>query len=357
MHQKSRRVYPTFLLRQTGGATRTLLLSLLAALLLLLAAGAWWLHQPMALSQPVVDVSIEPGSTPKEVARAWVVAGVQASPTLIFQWFRLSGQSRQIRAGSYELTVGATPRDLLRMMVRGDERLSVVKLIEGWTFTRFRVELAQAEGLKATTAGMSDSEIMAQLGAPGLAPEGQFFPDSYSYAKGSSDVAVMRRAFAAMQKQLNAAWQEKQPDSTLRTPQEALILASIVEKETGRESDRPMIAGVFNNRLRVGMPLQTDPTVIYGLGDQFDGNLRRSHLQTDTPFNTYTRTGLPPTPIAMPGKAALLAAVRPADTKALYFVARGDGSSAFSATLAEHNRAVNQYQRAARASGTSRKSP
>jgi UPF0755 protein len=345
MHQKSSRVYPTSSVRQTGAVFGRLLLVLFAAALLLSGTAAWWLQQPMPLAQPAVELSIEPGSTPKDVARAWVAAGVQTSPVLLYQWFRLSGQSRLIRAGSYQLDQGATPRDLLRMMVRGDERLSQVKLIEGWTFKRFRAELGQADGLKPTTAGLSEADIMAQLGSPGLPPEGQFFPDSYSYAKGSTDLAVLRRAFRAMQKQLDAAWQQRQPGTLLKTPQEALILASIVEKETGRESDRPMISGVFNNRLRAGMPLQTDPTVIYGLGDQFDGNLRKVHLLTDTPFNTYTRPGLPPTPIAMPGKAALLAAVKPADTRALYFVARGDGSSAFSATLAEHNRAVNQYQR------------
>ncbi len=330
---------------------RSLLLLVLAACVAMAGGGAWWLSQPLPLASPTVDLSIEAGSTPREIAKDWVDAGVASSPWLLYQWFRFSGQSRQIRAGSYELAQGATPRDLLRMMVRGDERLSVVKLIDGWTFKRFRAELAQADGLKQTTAGLSDSEIMAQLGMPGEAPEGQFFPDTYSYAKGSTDLAVMKRAASAMQKQLDAAWAQRQSNVVVKTPQEALILASIVEKETGREADRPMIAGVFNNRLRVGMPLQTDPSVIYGLGDQFDGNLRKVHLQTDTPYNTYTRAGLPPTPIAMPGKAALLAAVKPAETKALYFVARGDGSSAFSATLAEHNRAVNQYQRATRNPG------
>jgi UPF0755 protein len=313
------------------------------------AGAAWWLSQPLRLNAPSVELSIDAGSTPREVARAWAEAGVQAPPWALYQWFKLSGQSRQIRAGSYELVAGATPRDLLRMMVRGDERLAVVKLIEGWTFKRFRRELAGADGLKPTTASLNDEAIMAALGMPGVAPEGRFFPDTYSYAKGNTDIAVMKRALHAMQKQLDAAWAQRAADTRLKSADDALILASIVEKETGREADRPMIAGVFNNRLRIGMPLQTDPTVIYGLGDAFDGNLRRVHLQTDGPFNTYTRAGLPPTPIAMPGKAALMAAVRPADTRALYFVARGDGSSAFSSSLAEHNRAVNQYQRQARA--------
>jgi len=353
MHQKSHRVYPTSSVRQKGGLLRSLIVLLLLSALAMAAAGGWWLSQPLRLSSPTIDLSIEAGSTPRDIAKGWVDAGVQTSPWLLYQWFRLSGQSRQMKAGSYALDQGATPRDLLRMMVRGDERLSVVRLIEGWTFRRFRAELAQADGLKPVTAGLSDTEVMAQLGLPGLAPEGQFFPDTYSYAKGSTDLAVMKRALHAMQKQLDAAWAQRGANVALKSPQDALILASIVEKETGREADRTMIAGVFHNRLRIGMPLQTDPSVIYGVGEQFDGNLRKVHLQTDTPFNTYTRAGLPPTPIAMPGKAALLAAVQPADTRALYFVARGDGSSAFSATLAEHNRAVNQYQRAQRNPGKS----
>ncbi|WP_290641493.1 endolytic transglycosylase MltG [Aquabacterium sp.] len=357
MHQKSHRVYPTFSVRQKagvrGGALSTLLGLLVVLALSLGGATYWWLNQPLHLASPSIELSVESGATPRDIAREWVEAGVDASPWMLYEWFKLSGQSRQIRAGSYELSQGATPRDLLRMMVRGDERLSVVKLIDGWTFKRFRAELAQADGLKQVTAGLTDAEVMAQLGEPGIPAEGHFFPDTYSYAKGGTDLAVMKRALHAMQKQLDAAWAQRQANISVKTPQEALTLASIVEKETGRESDRPMIAGVFNNRLRIGMPLQTDPSVIYGLGDQFDGNLRKIHLQTDTPFNSYTRTGLPPTPIAMPGKAALLAAVRPADTKALYFVARGDGSSAFSTTLAEHNRAVNQYQRGQRNPGKS----
>ena len=186
---------------------------------------------------------------------------------------------------------------------------------------------------------------MEKLGKPGIHPEGRFFPDTYTYAKGSSDMAVLKRAAKAMDKRLDAAWALRNPDTPLKSPEQALTLASIVEKETGKPSDRGQIAGVFSNRLRVGMLLQTDPTVIYGMGDRFDGNIRKRDLQTDTPYNTYTRPGLPPTPIAMPGKAALLAAVQPAPTKALYFVARGDGTSQFSATLDEHNRAVNKYIR------------
>jgi len=229
--------------------------------------------------------------------------------------------------------------------VRGDESLGSARLIEGWKFRQFRAELAQAEGLKPSTAAWSDEELMAALGAPGVAPEGRFYPDTYTYSKGSSDLAVYRRAHRAMQQRLDAAWASRAADTPLKSPGDALTLASIVEKETGSPADRGKVAGVFVNRLRLGMPLQTDPAVIYGLGERFDGNLRKRDLLADAPYNTYTRSGLPPTPIAMPGKAALEAAVRPEPTKALYFVARGDGSSEFSDSLAAHNRAVNQYQR------------
>ena len=203
----------------------------------------------------------------------------------------------------------------------------------------------QRDGLRPETQGWTDQQIMTALGVPNLPAEGQFFPDTYAYAKGSTDLAVMRRAQRAMHRHLTEAWAQRAAASPLKSPQDALILASIVEKETGHGEDRGLVSGVFNNRLRIGMPLQTDPTVIYGLGDAFDGNLRKVHLQTDGPFNTYQRGGLPPTPIAMPGKAALLAAVRPDATRALYFVASGDGRSVFSETLADHNRAVNRYQR------------
>ena len=205
--------------------------------------------------------------------------------------------------------------------------------------------LAKAENLKPDSRALDDAALMAQFGRPGVAPEGRFYPDTYSYAKGTSDLTVLKRAMIAMDKHLQQAWQSRSANAALKSPEEVLILASIVEKETGKAQDRPEISGVFNNRLRIGMRLQTDPTVIYGLGDAFDGNLRRVHLTTDNPWNTYTRSGLPPTPIAMPGKASLLAAVQPAKTQAIYFVAKGDGSSHFSATLDEHNRAVNRYQR------------
>ena len=309
------------------------------------AAAAWWLHEPLTTGAEPLELAIEPGTTPRGVARDVVAAGAQANAQLLYAWFRLSGQDRLIKAGNYEIPAGTTPRGLLRMLVRGEEALRTLTLVEGWSFKQVRQALAKEELIKQDTAQLSAEQIMAQLGRPGVPAEGRFFPDTYSYAKGSSDLALLRRALHAMDRKLEAAWALRSPDLPLKTPAEALVLASIVEKETGRASDRPQIAGVFANRLRTGMLLQTDPTVIYGMGDKFDGNLRRRDLQTDTPWNTYTRPGLPPTPIAMPGKAALLAAVQPAPTRALYFVAKGDGSSHFSASLDEHNRAVNRYQR------------
>ncbi len=304
-----------------------------------------WLNRPMEMPSSGVDLSIEPGSSAKDVAASVAQAGVRVQPVLLYGWFRVSGQSRQIKAGSYELDGQTTPRSLLNKLVQGDEALRSVTLVEGWTFKQFLQALSKAQALQDDAALLSTEALMERLGKPGLQPEGHFFPDTYTYAKGSSDIAVLQRAIRAMDKKLEAAWATRGPNSALQTPEQVLILASIVEKETGTPSDRAQIAAVFNNRLRIGMRLQTDPTVIYGLGDKFDGNLRKVDLITDTPWNTYTRVGLPPTPISMPGKAALLAAVQPAQSKALYFVARGDGSSQFSATLDEHNRAVNKYQR------------
>lgn len=321
-----------------------LALSVLAAV-----AGAvavqWWLVRPLELAQESVEVSIEPGSSPRDVAQAWVRAGVQTSPRLLYEWFRWSGESRKIRAGSYAIQRGASPVTLLDKMVRGDEVLANVRLVEGWTFRQFRAELARSENMKQSTAAMSDAQVMSALGAPDLHPEGRFFPDTYAFSKGTSDLAVLRRAFAAMQRRLDAAWARRATDSPLKSPAQALILASIVEKETGSPAERALVAAVFTNRLRLGMPLQTDPTVIYGMGERFDGNLRKRDLLTETAYNTYVHFGLPPTPIAMPGAASLLAAVQPPSSRALYFVARGDGTSEFSETLAAHNRAVDKYQR------------
>ena len=332
---------------------RNALLTVLLVLVIALASAAgvvaWWLNRPLPLATATVELSIEPGTAPRDVAAAWVRAGVLTEPWALYQWFRASGDARRIRAGSYELEPGITPRTLLAKMVQGDEAFERVRLIEGWTFRQFRAALAAAPHLKAASAGLSEAQLMAAIGQPGVAAEGRFFPDTYLYSRGVSDLTVMRRAALMQGRRLAAVWAERAPNLPIQTPEQALVLASIVEKETGRPADRGLVAGVFINRLRIGMPLQTDPTVIYGISDAlglpFDGNLRKRDLLTDTPFNTYTRNGLPPTPIAMPGLASLRAAVQPQATPALYFVARGDGSSVFSSTLAAHNRAVNQFQR------------
>jgi UPF0755 protein len=333
--------------RVIKGFFKGLVVLVLLALALAVAA-TFWVQRPMTQLKPVavpIDLSIEPGTSAKAIAQAVVDAGLDTSPIFLYVWFRASGQSRQMRAGSYEIAPGTSPQRLLSMLVRGEESLRAVTLVEGWNWRQVRQALAKSENLKPDSQSLSDEALMAQLGRPGLSPEGRFYPDTYSYAKGASDLTVLQRAMKAMDKQVQLAWAARQSTSALKSPEEVLILASIVEKETGKAHDRAEISGVFNNRLRIGMRLQTDPTVIYGLGDAFDGNLRRVHLTTDTPWNTYTRAGLPPTPIAMPGKASLLAAVQPAQTQAIYFVAKGDGSSHFSATLDEHNRAVNRYQR------------
>jgi UPF0755 protein len=325
----------------------------LALLAALAATGAFlalrWVDGPLPLRAASVELSIEPGTTPREVAQAWVDAGVDTQARWLFAWFRWSGQAKKIRAGSYEIDPGTSPRRLLEKMVQGDEAMEAVRIIEGWTVRQLRATLAKAPQLKSATAAMSEAELMAALGAPGTPAEGRFFPDTYRYSRGVSDLTVLKRAHRAMQQRLDAVWAERGADTPLKDASELLTLASIVEKETGLAAERGLVAGVFVNRLRIGMPLQTDPTVIYGLGEAFDGNLKRVHLQSDTPFNTYTRNGLPPTPIALPGLASLRAAVQPEPTKALYFVSRSDGTgrSVFSETLADHNRAVNQYQRGA----------
>mgnify|MGYP006146534389 FL=1 len=330
----------------TGSRVVRRLLAWILFLAVVLGGGtAWWLHAPLPMGSEPLELAIEPGTLPRGVAQDVQAAGVRVDARILYAFFRLSGRGRDIRAGNYEIPPGTTPLVLLDKLVRGEETLRTLTLVEGWTFRQVRTALARDEQLKHDTAELSDAALMERLGRPGVHPEGRFFPDTYTYAKGSSELAVLRRALHAMDRRLEAAWAQRAADTPLKSADEALILASIVEKETGRASDRAQIAGVFTNRLRNGMLLQTDPTVIYGLGEKFDGNLRRKDLLADTPWNTYTRAGLPPTPIAMPGKASLLAAVQPERTKALYFVARGDGSSHFSSSLDEHNRAVNRFQR------------
>ena len=249
-----------------------------------------------------------------------------------------------LHAGEYVIGHGITPRRLLERMARGDVIQHSVTIVEGWTFREMRAAVAKATNLVHETAGLSDDELMTRIGATGVHPEGRFLPETYRYPKGWTDTRLYERAYLAMKSTLEREWEKRAPDLPLASPDEALVLASIVEKETGRADERARIAGVFVRRLRLGMLLQTDPTVIYGLGAAFDGNLTRAHLVTDTPYNTYTRGGLPPTPIALPGRDAIAATLDPADGDEIYFVSRGDGSHEFTATLAEHNRAVAKYQ-------------
>jgi len=319
---------------------------------LCLATVAGWVLRDLPLAREVVELTIEPGTTVRAIAQLSVDSGVDVNADLMYWFMRFSGQSRLLRAGSYEINAGDSAWDLLQKISRGQESLQTLVLVEGWTFRQFRAALDRAPHVQHLTRGQTDEAIMAQLGRSGQAAEGRFFPDTYAHGKGDTDLRILRRAMQAMDRQLANAWQARAERIELTNPEQALILASIVEKETGKASDRRMIASVFHNRLRVGMPLQTDPTVIYGMGEAFDGNLRRRDLQTDHPWNTYTRKGLPPTPIAMPGKAALLAAVQPERSEAFYFVARGDGSSAFSNNLNDHNAAVDRYQRRRNAGGT-----
>ncbi len=314
-----------------------------AVLTLLLCAGIVWVNKPLRITGELVDLKVPAGASARAVADSVKNAGVDVSSDWLFYWFRVSGKSRQIQAGSYELTRGLSPYALLEKLAQGDVAMRRVTLVEGWNIRQVRQALRQAPDLLLQTTQLSDAQLMAALGLAGTHAEGQFFPDTYTYTKHSTDTELLTRAQKAMERQLADVWAQRNEINVLQSPKDALILASIIEKETGQGNDRDQISAVFHNRLRIGMPLQTDPTVIYGLGTRFDGNLRKVDLQTDTPYNTYTRNGLPPSPISMPGKAALLAAVNPVRSKDLYFVARGDGSSQFSETLDAHNDAVRKY--------------
>jgi len=320
------------------------LLTLLAATLGGLAAlGYAWL--PVTLARPVVEFDIPAGATLRSAARILEEAGMPIGARRFELLGRALRLTQKIQAGSYELTEALSPYAMLMRLTSGDASQSKFRLVEGWNIRQLRAALDASPDLRHDTAAMSDAALLAMLELPAAHLEGMFFPDTYLFPRGSSDLGLLRRAHHALQKQLAHAWEARAADIMTRSPYEALILASIVEKETGRSEDRATIAGVLDNRLRIGMRLQADPTVIYGLGADFDGNLRRVHLLADGPYNSYTRAGLPPTPIAMPGLASLVAATRPARTQALYYVGRGDGGSQFSRTLDEHNRAVTQFQK------------
>ncbi|MGH8855147.1 MAG: endolytic transglycosylase MltG [Telluria sp.] len=312
------------------------------------AGFSYWARSPItsdATPQPLIEFSINPGSGVGAAAQQMARAGVPVNPQLFNLLARLTGQAGKIKAGSYELKPNTSPRALLRQLVRGEFAQEAVTIIEGWTFRQMRSALAGHDRLRHDTVQLSDRELMAKISTEYSSPEGLFFPDTYLFAKGSSELDIYRKAHQAMLNHLKAAWDGRDTSLPYKNPYEALVMASIIEKETGQKSERTMIAGVFVNRLRTGMLLQTDPTVIYGMGERFVGQIRKKDLETDTPYNTYTRAGLPPTPISLPGVQSLAAAMTPAKTQALYFVSRGDGTSQFSDNLNDHNRAVNQYQR------------
>jgi UPF0755 protein len=306
---------------------------------------AWWTKQALPVPGAPIEFSINPGSGVAASAQQMAAAGVPVNPTLFVLLARLTGDAGRIKAGSYELKPNTSPRGLLSQLVRGEFAQEAVTIIEGWSFKQMRQAISGHARLKHDTVKLTDAELMAKISTEYKDPEGLFFPDTYLFAKGSSEIEIYRRAHQAMLAHLNEAWEKRNKELPYKTPYEALIMASIVEKETGQKSERTMIAGVFVNRLRTGMLLQTDPTVIYGMGDAFVGKIAKKDLLTDTPYNTYTRGGLPPTPISLPGLQSLQAALAPAETPALYFVSRGDGTSQFSSNLPDHNRAVNRYQR------------
>lgn len=326
------------------------LAALALALALAAAATAWvafdrWLDRPLAIGDGPLQLEIPRGQPLAATARELAARGVLEHPEWLRIHARLTGADSRIRAGEYSIAPGTTPRGLLLLFASGRVVQHTVTFIEGSTFRDMRAALAREPHLERTLEGQGDDLVMRALGEPDQPPEGLFFPDTYVFGKGTTDLEILRQARERMRRELDAAWQDRADDLPFETPYEALILASIVEKETALASERPRIAGVFTERLRIGMRLQTDPTVIYGLGEAFDGNLRRTDLERDGPYNTYTRAGLPPTPIALPGSDALRAAVRPDERGELYFVATGlpDGSHAFSRTLAQHEAAVKEY--------------
>ncbi len=327
---------------------RLLIKIFLAGLLLIsVAIGGlwWWASQPLKLHASPLDFRIAAGSSLRSAITQMHEAGIEINGFLFALLSRVNRVDTAIKAGSYALNEGATPHQLLDKLLKGKVTQGELTLVEGWTFRQWRARMDRHPDLRHEAQGLSEAQIIERLGLKVASLEGQLFPDTYLFDKQSSDLELLARAHRALLRKLDAEWAQRPAGLPYKSAQEALIMASIIEKETGREADRQLVAAVFVNRLRKGMLLQTDPTVIYGLGDKFDGNLRKRDLQSDTPYNTYMRSGLPPTPIAMPGQASLKAAVNPAASDVVYFVARGDGSSEFSRTLEEHNQAVNKYQR------------
>lgn len=324
---------------------KRLLLLILSITVLFIGWFYLHVHSNVTLPTTPYQFSIQPGSSLKQVSQQLADAGVIPSKWSLIVLARYLDQESAIKAGDYQLSGNLSQRALLEYLIKGDAKQNEIKFLEGWTFAQLKKTLNEHPSIKNTTAHLSDQEIMQRIGANETAAEGLFFPDTYYFIKGSSDIEILQRAYQSMQNHLQVSWASRMESLPFTTPYEALILASIIEKETGVEGDRAEIAGVFVNRLRKGMRLQTDPTIIYGLGEQFDGNLRKKDLLADQEYNTYTRAGLPPTPIALPGLASIRAALNPAKTDALYFVAKGNGESQFSTNLADHNKAVNKYQK------------
>ncbi len=342
------RTKPRLFARRSRPRTRTWVAAAVVIFALFVAGAsvlAWRYYErslPMASDRVVVRIA--PGSSARAIARTLQEAGVVLNADAFVAIARATKATESLRAGRYEIARGMSLHQLIDKLRRGEVLRERLTIVEGWTYRDLRAALAATPDLRPESATMNDAQLLRAIGAEEKHPEGLFAPDTYVFDPGSSDLDVLRRAYRAQAAILQKAWENRADRLPLKTPYEALILASIIEKETGQGAERARIAGVFVNRLRRGMLLQTDPTVIYGLGDKFDGNLRKRDLLADTPYNTYTRAGLPPTPIALPGRAAIEAALNPEPTAALFFVARGDGSSHFSETLAEHNRAVVKYQ-------------
>ncbi|HEB95066.1 MAG TPA: endolytic transglycosylase MltG [Sedimenticola thiotaurini] len=325
---------------------------ILGILLILTSLAAAWammeyrrfIDTPLRLPPEGALVTVAQGSSLAGLSRQLAQQGYLQDPLYLRLLARWDGTASRIQAGEYRIPAGTRPRELLALLVAGRVTSYSLTLVEGWTFRQVMEAVNGSDALNHTLAGLTPEQIMERLGHPGEHPEGRFLPDTYRFPRGTTDLAFLARAYGAMERLLAREWQRRAPDLPLKTPYQALILASIVEKETGRADERPEIAGVFIRRLRKGMKLQTDPTVIYGMGDAYKGNIRRRDLQQDTPYNTYVHRGLPPTPICMPGADAIRATLHPNGGDALYFVARGDGSHEFSSTLKAHNRAVRKYQ-------------
>lgn len=325
---------------------RKLFILLILLCLLGVAAGAWYVLTPMQTGAAYpLDFSVHRGSSLKTAARDMETAGALRYPRLFEILTRILGQDQAIKAGSYGLQEPLTPLALLRKITQGETVLGKITLIEGWTFADMRRALDAHADLRHDSRDMTEAELLQAIGAEVSQAEGRFFPDTYFFDRGSSDLALYKRAYHSMQMLLQDAWAQRAPNLPYKSPEDALIMASIIEKETGAPDERALVAAVFVNRLRIGMRLQTDPTVIYGLGSAFDGNLRRVDLLSDTPYNTYTRAGLPPTPIALPGAESVQAALHPETSRALYFVSMGNGRHVFSSNLQDHNRAVARYQK------------